>query len=182
MEVNVNLSTNDIRKLIQQLENMKSAISELEKTLPEELANKTVEQMETYYNSGVTESTNEPTKFRVDKEDNGASAVAYGSGVAYEEFGTGDMGERKPHPDKGKYPLRDYNTGEFIRSTDELPQSIMQNYGLQDGNYWIYAGADGKYYRQGIEPGLFMFNADAWLRKNYKDIIAKKVDDALRKH
>lgn len=178
MKLDINLGVKDIDDAIKKLKTLQSTIKDMEKTLPEYLANETSEKMKMSYSTFGMEPGDDLVTFAVEKTDDGFAAVAKGESVAYQEFGTGDRGERHPHPNKSKYPLRDYNTGETIRDADEM----SANYGITSGLYWTYGAGGETIYTQGVPAGMFVYNADMWLRDNYKELISKKVDDALRQH
>lgn len=70
-----------------------------------------------------------------------------GPQVIYDEFGTGDAGEIRPHPEKNKYGLKPYNSGQKIK--------LSKN----GTHYWRYI-KDGKVITShGVEAGLFVYNS-----------------------
>lgn len=84
-----------------------------------------------------------------------------GDQVIYDEFGTGDLGERNPHPDKNKYNLNDYNSGEHIK---------VDKYGR---HYWFYK----KQITNGVPSGKFIYKSMNNLRGVAPDIIKKKLKE-----
>ena len=72
----------------------------------------------------------------------GVSVRVGGEQLLYDEFGTGDEGEKHPHPQKNKYGLNPYNSGEHI---------VHSN----NGNYWHYHNTKTK----GMKAGRFVYDA-----------------------
>lgn len=178
-KIKVGLNPKEISSLIQRLEKARDELKELDEELPKELAEQTSKQIVKYYALKGFSSDDKPT-IGVVKYGKGYKAFIRGSGVIYEEFGTGDVGASNGHPWKGDYGLNPYNSGETIRPADE---QSSEKYGIDSGLYWTYY--DPVRHRmvatQGIPSGKFMYNADIWLRDNYKKIAKQKVDDILSK-
>lgn len=181
-KIKVELSSASIKETIAKLQTMKQNLENLNKEIPKELAEKTADKIRDFYNQKGYVSAEVPT-IDVRETDKGYQAYITGKSVTYEEFGTGDVGLANQHPWKKRYNLNFYNSGPTIQPTDNLPPRIMEKEGLKPGMYWEYYDLDQhrRVYTQGIPPGLFMYNADNWLRDNYKDIVKKKVDDVLSK-
>lgn len=84
-----------------------------------------------------------------------------GSQLIYDEFGTGDEGQRDPHPRKSEYNLNDYNSGPYIRE---------DKYGR---HYWFYKNK----ITNGVPSGKFLFES-MMNAQNYKaDVIKKKTKE-----
>lgn len=79
--------------------------------------------------------------------DDGYEVRVVGNQVIYDEFGTGDRGENKPHPKKGKYHLQPYNSGPQIKEG-------------KTGHYWWYKSpVDLKLHTShGVPSGQFMYH------------------------
>lgn len=177
----VELNSKSIQETIKSLENIKKELRSLDVSISEELAKETLKQIENNYSQLPFESTNEEPSFRIDKSENKFKVIASSSGIIYEEFGTGDVGESKSHPKKSSYELRGYNTGHTIRDADGFSKAMA---GITTGKYWTFNNErTGELeFTQGIPAGKFMFSSSEWLKSNYKDIVKKKVADALSQH
>lgn len=183
-KIKVNLSTSSIQDAIKKLQQVKKDLSNINDVVCEEMAKQTSEVVKKGYDNLPYSSTsgNDPVQITYTKSNKGWKVVASGEGVVYEEFGTGDVGERHPHPiPPTSLGLNDYNTGATIRETSKLSPDFMKNLGLSNGKYWTYYDAEGKVYTQGIPAGKFMYKGSVWLRKNYQKIAKKKVNDVLSK-
>ena len=168
-KINIQLSTTSIKSTITQFKQLQKELKKLGNDISETLADKTVEQMESFYNNLGS------TQFKKEKSKNKCYVIAYGDDVAYEEFGTGDIGESSYHPSKdkfgGKLHLLRYNL-------DHL---------MSEGKGWIIIDTDKGGYKwyhdgewhKGIPAGNFVFEADLWLHDNYKVIVKEKVSDVL---
>lgn len=104
---------------------------------------------------------------------------AIGKDVIYEEFGTGDRGEQKPHPVKSKYNLNDYNSGQYIRNVSDYDENSytyddLQEFGINSGKFWRYNKNGVLYYTQGIPAGQEMWDTRNYLIKNVIPEVSKK--------
>lgn len=179
-EIKVDLSLSSIQRAIKQLNNIDSKIQKIANLSGKELATKTLEEVKKQYSNLPFESTNENPTFRIEKTNEGYEILASGTGVIYEEFGTGDVGASNPHPNKNAYGLKGYNTGSHIRPADKFSSYKAD---IKSGNYWVFKNrrTGDIQLTQGIPAGMFMYNSSEWLRDNYKDIVKQKVDDVLSK-
>ena len=167
--IKVNLSPSSIDSAIKKLQVVKKAIDDDKDNILRDLAEQTKDKIEEYYNKLQFTSSDRPT-FAVVKYGNGYKAIARGSSVIYDEFGTGDKGQADGHPWKGDFGLNPYNSGKTIRPAKYLGKEK-----------YTFDEANSKDDTQGVPSGKFMYNADIWLRENYKEIVKKKVDDVLSK-
>ena len=74
-----------------------------------------------------------------------------GKDIVYEEFGTGDEGQKHQHPVKSKYPLNAYNSGGTITNVKEIYNpavlKVLSSHGINSGNFWFYPkGAEPVHY------------------------------------
>lgn len=180
-KIKVNLSQSSIDEAIKKLTDIKDIIGKNKDDILKDLAEQTKDKIEEYYDKLQFTSNDRPT-FAVVRYGSGYKAVARGKSIIYDEFGTGDKGQADGHPWKGDFGLNAYNSGETIRPARWLGKEKQQKYGITSGMYWTYKDEGGNiHYTQGVPSGKFMYNADIWLRDNYKEIIKKKVDDVLSK-
>lgn len=181
-KIKVNLSQSSINDAIKKLTDIKNVIGKNKDDILKDLAEQTKDKIEEYYDKLQFTSNDRPT-FAVVKYGNGYKAVARGKSVIYDEFGTGDKGQADGHPWKGEFGLNAYNSGKTIRPVAKyLSKDKQAETGITSGMYWTYKDEAGTiHYTQGIPSGKFMYNADIWLRNNYKEIVKKKVDDVLSK-
>lgn len=177
-KITINLSQKSINDAIKQINDMKKETLRVNDLVAKDLADKTLDKMKEFYSMFPYKSNTDSPSFYVEKTENGYKAVIASASVAYEEFGTGDIGASDGHPWKGNYSLNPYNSGSTIRPADDK----SAKYGITSGLYWTYWNGSYHVYTQGIPSGKFMYNSDIWLRDNYKEIIKQKVADALSKH
>ena len=95
--IKINLDSYDIDKTIKKLKEVKKVIDNNKDSILQELAEQTKNKIEENYNKLPFVSNDRPT-FAVVKYGNGYKAVARGSSVIYDEFGTGDRGQADGHP------------------------------------------------------------------------------------
>ena len=180
-KLNISLNPSSIDDTIKKLTEVKKVIDDNKDSMLQDLAEQTKNKMKEYYSKLQFTSSHSPT-FAVMKYANGYKAIARGASVIYDEFGTGDKGQADAHPWKGDFGLNAYNSGETIRPARFLSKKKQAETGIKSGLYWTYKDDAGViHYTQGVPSGKFMYNADIWLRDNYKGIIKKKVDDVLSK-
>lgn len=177
--IKIELGHDSVQNAITKLQNLKKDLGKLQEEIPKELAKQTSDKIKKFYMSSST--TGESPGFGVTQKGTMFSAYITGPSVTYEEFGTGDVGAKNPHPNKGEYGLRPYNSGPTIRSTEKLTPEYQAEKGLENGLYWTYKKNGEKVYTQGIPAGRFMYNASIWLKDNHKKIVKQKVDDVLSK-
>lgn len=165
----ITLSMNDLNSLIKSLNVLSADL----KTLPNEICKECAELGMNYLEDEYAQANTDQTidisdrQVSIEKIPNGYQLLASGTEIVYEEFGTGEEGNDKPHPNKNKYPLNDYNSGPFV-------STHINKYGR---HYWYYNG-----YSEGNQSGAEMFNTARFLRqKGIKDIKKKKVSDVLSK-
>ena len=122
------------------------------KYISKDIADVLVAEINTNYNSFVSALVHDGqnrigTDIHAEKATNGYRVVVSGPQVLYDEFGTGDQGLMQPHPEKSKYDLRKYNSGEFIRT------------GPNGDHYWsYYSDKLGRYTSSdGVPAGMFIY-------------------------
>lgn len=142
------------------------------KNLTEAGANELKSKIETKYNAFISELASEGDAqnhtHHIDitpRGDGGYDVDVIGLEVLYDEFGTGIVGAVNPHPQKGKYALQPYNSGETIRHFPDNPGR----------DYWIY-NTNGKYHvSHGVRAGMFMHDSitdmmsAVWVKNYYKE-------------
>lgn len=106
-----------------------------------------------------------------------------GEEAFYEEFGTGELGARNPHPAKNRFevPLNDYNSGPFVSSHIRTSTRV-------GWHYWFYkpnAGSKGYYgdngLTYGIPSGKMMYKTGKYLHKQVKNIAQDKIKEMTAK-
>lgn len=117
--------------------------------------------------------------FNVYKQDNTRTVAMEGSQALYEEFGTGTIGERNPHPRKQESGLNPYNSGETIRPATAKDNAIS---GIPVGElFWTYKDEKGqKHYTQGIPAGKEAYNAGQKVVQDAPNILIKQIKEALK--
>lgn len=151
--------------------------------LVKELATQGADVMQIFYDGKGFESDNKPAKIKAVKTKDGYEIRARGTGVIYEEFGTGDVGEANKHKiSPTEFGLKNYNTGATIRDYFTLSDKLREEWGINSGMYWSYE-SNGEYiFTQGIPAGMFVYDTSEWLHKNIKEIATQKAGEVLSKH
>lgn len=179
--IKIGLSSKELDGLIDKLNKLKKGLDKADKNIVKEMAQFAKDEVstnlaETPYRDGNDESV-------AFLEINGKKAKAgmRGKQVAYNEFGTGTMGEQSPHPEKSNFGLRDYNTGKTIRknkksNSDATAEGIPIN-----GMYWTYNYNGQKKYTQGIPAGKQVYKASEKLRTQKEKIIKQEVGEVISK-
>lgn len=155
-------------KLISISENLNKA-SEL---ISHDMAEFSSDLIKTNYNSSPYTDGNDDISFIKETKEKKTIVGVRGTQVLYREFGTGTEGLNAPHPIKGEFALKGYNTGPSIRVNSK------------NGDlFWIYKDAAGNpIYTQGIPAGKEVYNASILLKGKKISIIKKRVGEALSKH
>lgn len=179
---NVRLSSSDINKTIKSLKKLKETIKDVKKDIVKDVAEDGYNYLIEQYSNRFEDENNKDIHVKLQKTSNGYKIVAYGKDVVYEEFGTGDKGEKNPwigeHKPSG---IKPYNSGKYIREVTEKVQEKHPE--LESGKYWTYKpkGAEKPIYTQGMVAGMEMLHTREYLRKKIKETSKKKVDDVLSK-
>lgn len=100
-----------------------------------------------------------------------------GKDSVYVEFGTGDVGERQPHPLHNKIPgINPYNSGPTIRLDD------------MGHHYWVYPPMENAsdYYFEGgltygIPTGAQMYNTLLELKEQVPSVTKKHLSQAIKR-
>lgn len=165
----VTLDTKDINSLIKSLKTLSSDVKKLPREVCRDVALLGKEFLDEEYAQAQTDQTIDVSSINtsIKRLSNGYQIKASGKDVIYQEFGTGEHGKASPHPEKNKYPLNDYNSGEFVKNH-------INKYGR---HYWYYKG-----YSEGNPSGAEMYNTSRFLKqKGINDILKKKASDVLSK-
>lgn len=180
--IKISLNSKSIDSAIQKLSKVKKVLDKEKDDILEDLAKQTVDKAKEFY-SNLEYKSNDTPEFNYQKTEKGYQVYAKGGSLLYDEFGTGDRGNERRHPKKGQFDLKPYNSGVTIRPASMLSPEKQAKTGIKSGMYWTYKDPiSGEIiYTQGIPAGMFMYRTDKWLRKNYKQIVKKKVDDAISK-
>lgn len=107
--------------------------------------------------------------FEVVQEDtNRYRVVATGEKVLYDEFGTGEKGVQYPHPQKSRYNLNDYNSGEYV-------STHIDKYG---NHYWFWN--DNINYGQ--IAGMFVYHSVRDMQKGLaREIAVREINKENKK-
>lgn len=180
-KINVNLK--DIGKVVTALEELQRDMKKASEDLPKLLAEEGKNYLDRQY--AKSPNRNDPNinfsniKTGIEKTEDGYKLYARGRDVLYEEFGTGDEGQKHQHPVKSKYNLNDYNSGPFIMDVidvgnEDMKDLLAQN-GITSGKFWKYRKGGQSHLTQGIPAGKEVWNTRNYLKSN------KVVDKIVRK-
>lgn len=171
----INLSTWSINNAIADLETMRDAIEIAAEDTVAILVEQGIGEA-TYLNDMAPQSGLEKSKVVGGVLENGkAGYIALtGDSAVYDEFGTGTQGERNPHPVKGNFNLKPYNSGPTIF------------YNQFTGTYqWRFRPMAGRPYftndglTEGIPSGKQMYNTSKYLRSAKDKVIKKQFQGAI---
>lgn len=171
-----------INSIIKKLTKLKSTYSKIQEEVLDEIAEYAKEQIEKNYQSSEFQEENLDRKTEIKKQKKRRIVATTGSQILYTEFGTGTIGASHPHPEKGKYQLNDYNSGETIRPNKSKDSNASKEGIPLDGLYWTYKDKNGdKVYTQGIPAGMQIYRAEHDTKLKAKIIAKRKVADVLSK-
>ena len=178
-KVIVDLSEDGINKLLAQLQGFDKKLEEANKKVVDDLAKYTKKVMKKTHNSSSFRG-NTKMSFDIEGDDLNKEVIMYGYQAIYSEFGTGTEGANNPHPTKGNYELKGYNTGETIRTNKSAESNASQHDIPVGGLYWTYTDENGqKQYTQGIPAQKEGYTALESGTKKAKNFIRKRVQEVL---
>ena len=175
--IKVKLSSKDINNLVFRLDNFSNALDSAISNSIKDLAEMAENSMRNTYNSRPQASTQ--IDFKTTGSDYSKTISMFGNQAAYEEFGTGTMGEENPHPKKSSFELNEYNSGRTIRPASKRVEEAQ---GIPEGElYWTYVDENGElHYTQGVSAGKEAYNAAKVVRKQIKPVVEKYLKGALK--
>lgn len=177
-KINISLNHTDINKLIKALNNLQKDLEEQADNIAKDVSEKGLKYLDRQYMSSANRKDPnidiDGIRTKTEKISDGYRIIAKGKDVLYEEFGTGDEGQRHQHPKKSSYDLDAYNSGKYIRPVN--PDSVkLKEHGIVSGKYWTYKDGNNIMYTQGVRAGKEMWNT-----RNY--IMSKKfINEVVRK-
>lgn len=171
------LSFNGMQELQAFLDTLITKIEDAADKAADELADIGLKEMQSTYDSNPYKPES-GMSFNIYKQDNERTVAMEGSQALYEEFGTGTIGERNPHPRKQESGLNPYNSGKTIRPATTKDNAIS---GIPVGElFWTYKDEKGKTrYTQGIPAGKEAYNAGQKVVQSAPDVLVKKIKEAL---
>lgn len=181
--VNVKLTPHDVDFVQSQLESLSEEMEIATKDIVSELVEKGKDYAQSAYNQFEYRSGTTECDINSDVDELSGYISLVGEEAFYEEFGTGELGARNPHPTKNRFevPLNDYNSGPFVSS--HIKKSTRVGW-----HYWFYgpkAGSKGYYgdngLTYGIPSGKMMYNTGKYLHKQLKNIAEDKIKEMTAK-
>lgn len=161
---------------------LKKGVEEASNKILDEIATYTLRQMKI----GDIESEfqpGEPMSFTKEQNGNEVVVAMVGPQAWYSEFGTGTRGRERPHPLKGEFPLKAYNSGPTIR---RATKKVAEKEGAKEAGittgmlYWTYKAYNGKiYYTRGIPSQRQVYTAGKMAKKKLPEIIEKNMRKAI---
>ncbi len=147
MAININVDETNIKNVI-------TAFKDMLNNLDDEVDKAMIEVMtkgEGFLNAQYVSRVKDPNITDIstswNKKDNEYELKSSGKDVIYEEFGTGDEGERQPHEAKKNYKLNKYNSGGTITDVsmihDDAILNVLAEHGITSGKFWYYQLGDG---------------------------------------
>lgn len=169
-DIIIDLNSEDITNAIKKLQTLKKDLKDIPDLIARETAYNALTYLDIQYAETPYDDNIDDIHTFVERTIDGYRIGASGKDVVYAEFGSGDLGEQNPHPEKAEYSLNAYNSGETIREANEH----SAKHGITSGKYWTYEKNGSIHYTQGIPAGKQVFNT-----RNY--IIEKGLDKATKK-
>jgi len=153
----------NIRRKLDKLADLPTLTDTIARTVAErgkDIANKN-------YSRTHVNMTTEPSVYTTSQGKGKTEIIAYGDGIAFEEFGTGTKGENSPHPrlPKVNVPI----TGKWIYNYP----STFKKTNKKGGIYWVYAGRN----RNGQIAGKQMYETAIELRANIPSIVKNVIKE-----
>ena len=179
MTTNIEVDETNIKDVIRAFEDMLNNLDKYAQKMSEKIIREGLKHLDSNYSKRFKNPNITDINTRYEKIDDGYELISEGKDVVYEEFGTGDEGQKKPHPDKkyyeSKYNLKKYNSGQYIRNVSDYDENSytyddLHAMGITSGKFWRYKKGDTLYYTQGVPSGREM-----WDTRNHiiKEIIPK---------
>ena len=165
-----NLSNNELNSLINKLQQLKSGLQKSGRKIVKDMSDFAKEQISQNLAATPYKDGNDDVRVYSEVKNEKTKVGMTGTQVLYDEFGTGTKGQESPHPDKGKFQLRGYNTGSKIK--------VSKNGDL----FWIYKNSNGELVKtNGIPAGKQVFNASILLKGKKNQIIKRRVGEVISK-
>lgn len=179
----IGLDVKQIGDLIKSLNTLSKTLEKMPNELVNELGALGLEKLNEKYSQRKQDENITDINTFIKTSENRCDILSQGKDVVYEEFGTGDKGEADPHPDiKSSYHLNKYNSGKYIRSSDNLSDEKAEEEGItKPGKYWTYKKDGDIKYTQGVPSGKEMFETSKYLKETIPDVLKKKRSDVLSK-
>lgn len=162
---NIVVDETNIKQVIKALEDLSNNLQEYADEYTKKIVEEGKDYLDKQYSARYDKDNIQDINTSYEKITDGYELISRGKDVLYEEFGTGDMGEQKPHPDKSnsKYKLKPYNSGEYIRDVSDYDENSytyddLQSFGITSGKFWRYEKDGVIHYTQGVPAGQEMWN------------------------
>ena len=179
-KIKMELSSNSIKETIKKLIELQKDLGKADEEIVKQLSDFGLEEIQRNYANTPFKDGNEDVSFYKTGSPKKMSIGVTGSQVLYNEFGTGTEGANNPHPTKGNYELKGYNTGETIRTNKSAESNASQHDIPVGGLYWTYTDENGqKQYTQGIPAQKEGYTALESGTKKAKNFIRKRVQEVL---
>lgn len=179
-KITIGLNQNEISNLVNQLNSISDKLDKMAEKLTDDIAETALNQMVQNYNSSQYQPSDgmDFSKTGTARE---KKVSMIGSQAIYNEFGTGTEGQNNPHPQKGDFPLNDYNSGKTIRRNTK-GNSIASNLGIPaNGLYWTFKDENGiTHYTQGIPAQKIVYNANKSVKEKLPSMCKKAVEEVLK--
>lgn len=164
----------EAEKLQNFLDNAKKNLRQAEKNIINELADIALDEIWNNYKKAEYGQAGEYMDFVKTGTDKEKTASMQGPQAWYSEFGTGTLGEISPHPLKGRFGLKPYNSGETIRRASE--KVSMKTDIPVGGLYWTYKAENGQvYYSQGIPAQKEVYDAGITVHDKIPEVVDKYI-------
>lgn len=171
-KISVNLTKKGLRHVRAQIRNMQKDLREASRTINMEVATECADKMLARHDEFI--DTLEPDPYshsvitKVDNLRNKSIAKISGPSVIYDEFGTGDVGDRNFHPEHDKFGMNEYSSGDYVSTHID-----------ENGHYWDFD--DFKKIR-GVPAGMFFYDTvnemklDGEAKKIAKKVVTETID------
>lgn len=170
-KIKLSLSKNSIDDTRATIKALRNEFIKLPSVINHSVAKECEEKMLSHHDNFIESLPKDPYPHyaltrMIDKKDSSIATII-GSQIIYDEFGTGDVGARSPHPEKSKYNLNDYSSGPYVSTHED-----------DNGHYWDFEG----YRLYGVPAGKFVYNTIVEMKNGEaKKIAEKQIKNSLNK-
>jgi len=179
--ITTDLSTKDLQDMQKRVDEWAKKLDEASKGIVKDIADFGLKEMMRIYGEAQTQyQDSTPMDFSITGTEYQKNVTMSGQQAIYDEFGTGTIGERNSHPQKGEFGLNPYNSGRTIRKNKSANTTASKNNIPVGELYWTYKVDGVKKYTQGIPAQKEGYDSLKSAIKEAPSIIRKRVQEAFK--
>lgn len=170
--INKTLTSKNLRSIRTQIRNLRKELKQSVATINSNVAKECADTMLEKHDSFIETLPPDPyihsVMTKVDNMRNKSVARMFGPSVIYDEFGTGDVGDRNFHPQHDKFGMNEYSSGPYVSTHSD-----------EQGHYWDF---DNYKKIRGVPAGLFFYDTVNEMKDGRaKDIAKKAINETVNK-